>query len=443
MSHDVFVSYSTRDKATADAAVATLERHEIRCWVAPRDVTPGAQWADAIVRAIGDSQAMVLVFSGNSNASDHIIREVELAAQHHIPIVPLRVESVLPCPTLDYYIAGTHWLDAIDPPLEAHLDRLATIVRRLIDDRRSGVLGTSLPPTPGATGADEAHPGGHDGAVAPPLGPSPAVVAAATTPVAGASSTAGTAVAQRAATTAPPLPGPEDLGGRLPPPPGSPAPALPLVRLPPSSTGSPVQPRRTLLVGAIVVAVILVAAAAIAVPRIVAGGDEGDVAAATTGPAASTGQASGPSSTVTGATGTSGAVAGEDVTATVRPPRHLHTGYVGAYEVRLLWERASGGGAVDHFIVLRDDERVSTTASRAYTDASVRPSTTYVYRIVAVGTDGTRGSSAELRVRTPAAPTTAPPPTSPPSQDQDPPYDNRAECEAAGWVWLGEGCLPP
>ncbi len=40
MAHDVFVSYSSNDKPTADALVATLEQQQIRCWVAPRDVTP-------------------------------------------------------------------------------------------------------------------------------------------------------------------------------------------------------------------------------------------------------------------------------------------------------------------------------------------------------------------------------------------------------------------
>jgi hypothetical protein len=38
MAFDVFISYSTKDKATADAACAALESAGIRCWIAPRDV---------------------------------------------------------------------------------------------------------------------------------------------------------------------------------------------------------------------------------------------------------------------------------------------------------------------------------------------------------------------------------------------------------------------
>ena len=39
--HDVFLSYSSQDKTWADAACAVLERQRIRCWIAPRDITPG------------------------------------------------------------------------------------------------------------------------------------------------------------------------------------------------------------------------------------------------------------------------------------------------------------------------------------------------------------------------------------------------------------------
>ncbi|MDB5446864.1 MAG: hypothetical protein JWQ97_2181 [Phenylobacterium sp.] len=42
MSHDVFISYSSRDKPTADALCHTLDAAGVRCWMAPRDIQPGA-----------------------------------------------------------------------------------------------------------------------------------------------------------------------------------------------------------------------------------------------------------------------------------------------------------------------------------------------------------------------------------------------------------------
>ena len=49
MAHDVFISYSTKDKPTADAACAALEAKGIRCWIAPRDILPGSDWGEAII----------------------------------------------------------------------------------------------------------------------------------------------------------------------------------------------------------------------------------------------------------------------------------------------------------------------------------------------------------------------------------------------------------
>src|SRR5215470_7055247 len=67
--HDVFISYSGEDKLAADAACATLEAAGIRCWIAPRDILPGAEWGEAIVDAIDRSEVLLLIFSTNANES--------------------------------------------------------------------------------------------------------------------------------------------------------------------------------------------------------------------------------------------------------------------------------------------------------------------------------------------------------------------------------------
>ena len=49
---DVFISYSSKDKYAADAVCSRLENGNLRCWYAPRDIAPGADWASSIVQAI-------------------------------------------------------------------------------------------------------------------------------------------------------------------------------------------------------------------------------------------------------------------------------------------------------------------------------------------------------------------------------------------------------
>jgi hypothetical protein len=133
MAHDVFVSYSAKDKPTADAVCATLESRGIRCWIAPRDILPGMDWGEAIIDAINSSRAIVLVFSSNANESRQIKREVERAVAKGIPIIPFRIEDVPLSKSLEYLISTPHWLDALTPPMERHVQYLAHTIHLLLN----------------------------------------------------------------------------------------------------------------------------------------------------------------------------------------------------------------------------------------------------------------------------------------------------------------------
>jgi TIR domain len=132
MAHDVFISHSSRDKPVADAVCAALENAGVRCWIAPRDVQPGRPFAGEITRAIQQSKAMVLIFSANSNNSSQILREVQLAVEAQLHILQFRIEEVLLNDDLKYYLSTPHWLDAMTPPLENHLSRLAASLKLLL-----------------------------------------------------------------------------------------------------------------------------------------------------------------------------------------------------------------------------------------------------------------------------------------------------------------------
>jgi TPR repeat protein len=150
MAFDVFISYPHQDKATADAACAALEAAKIRCWIAPRDVPPGAEWAEAIVAAIDECRAMVLIFSSSTNRSKQIHREVQRAFDQEKPVVPFRIENVTPEKGLAYYMGPVHWLDALTPPLEQHLHQLVASMRRLTQSEAAEpdkpAAATAVPP---------------------------------------------------------------------------------------------------------------------------------------------------------------------------------------------------------------------------------------------------------------------------------------------------------
>src|SRR5207248_7711666 len=96
MGPDVFISHSSKDKAVADAVCAALEAAGVGCWIAPRDILPGVDWATSIVKALAAARMMVLVFSRHTQGSGQVRREVERAASRDIPILPVRIEDVRP-----------------------------------------------------------------------------------------------------------------------------------------------------------------------------------------------------------------------------------------------------------------------------------------------------------------------------------------------------------
>jgi hypothetical protein len=151
---DVFVSYSQADRECAFQLVARLESRGIGVWVAPRDIAPATDWAEAIIEAISGARLMVLVFSASCNASPQVRREVERAVHREIPILPFRIEDVLPARSLEYFLSTPHWLDAFPPPREPHLERASVHIESILNSQAA-----PMPPTRAGIGVAAAGAG--------------------------------------------------------------------------------------------------------------------------------------------------------------------------------------------------------------------------------------------------------------------------------------------
>jgi TolB-like protein/Flp pilus assembly protein TadD len=124
----VFLSYASHDAESANSVCQFLESHGVSCWLAPRDVKPGARYADAIVQAISESNAMVLVLSASAVGSDHVAREVERAASKHKPIIAFRIDSAALDPGLEYFLSNSQWIDVPALGMTVALSKLAQAV---------------------------------------------------------------------------------------------------------------------------------------------------------------------------------------------------------------------------------------------------------------------------------------------------------------------------
>jgi adenylate cyclase len=141
---DVFLSYASQDAAVADAVVAALEQQGIKCWIAPRDVTPGAFYAGAIVQAIDAARATVLILSQSSAVSPHVVREVERAASKRHPVLSLRIDQVPLPPDLEYFLNSSQWLEAAGDNLARAMPKLVAALRLTLD-RPAVLTGTPIP----------------------------------------------------------------------------------------------------------------------------------------------------------------------------------------------------------------------------------------------------------------------------------------------------------
>jgi hypothetical protein len=107
----IFLSYASKDQKTAETLCQALEGRGLDCWMACRNVHPGENFQEAIVRAIRSAKVMLFVFSANSNNSDEVKKEIVLAGQHKLFVIPVRVEDVIPNEALAYEFATRQWID--------------------------------------------------------------------------------------------------------------------------------------------------------------------------------------------------------------------------------------------------------------------------------------------------------------------------------------------
>ena len=125
MSAQIFLSHASKDQKIARTICNALESRGFKCWIASRDIGPGENFMEAIVRAIRSAKVMVLVFSGAANNSDEIKREVVLAGQNKLVVIPVRVEDVMPNDALAYQFATRQWIDLFED-WEQQVERLTS-----------------------------------------------------------------------------------------------------------------------------------------------------------------------------------------------------------------------------------------------------------------------------------------------------------------------------
>ena len=136
---DVFISHSSADSKLAYAMCDYLEEKGIRCWIAPRDVQGGTEYAEAIIMGIRNCKIMVVLFNKNANDSIYVKNEVERAFNYKTILIPFKLDQTIASATLELFLGSVHSLDATKGNPEAHFDLLYQNCARALGKKESPI----------------------------------------------------------------------------------------------------------------------------------------------------------------------------------------------------------------------------------------------------------------------------------------------------------------
>ena len=138
MNHDIFISYSSKQKSIADGVCRYLEEKGFKCWMAPRDIPVGSDYGDLIDDSIKACKVMVLVFSESASTSQWVKGEVNVAFSENKPILPFRVDETDMKGSFRVMLNQMHWIDAYPD----YSEKLPVLVKSIC-----GILGRPYNPT--------------------------------------------------------------------------------------------------------------------------------------------------------------------------------------------------------------------------------------------------------------------------------------------------------
>ena len=144
MDKKVFISHSQKDKKIADIICSTLETEDIGCWIAPRDIPYGNDWAGEITSAIENSELFVFILSENSNNSRQCPKEISIADNANKPIICIKIDDTEMNPGFKYHLSmqQTFFLDV------SIVDKKLVSIVEAVQEKLNGKVDSKSPNNP-------------------------------------------------------------------------------------------------------------------------------------------------------------------------------------------------------------------------------------------------------------------------------------------------------
>lgn len=113
MNHDVFISYSRKDKEIVSLICKLLDGSHISYWLDTHDIHVGNEFMRDIVEAIKACKITLFVSSSESNRSLYTAKEVALAFNEGKHIIPYRIDDSNFNTNLQLLFSDINCVDAI------------------------------------------------------------------------------------------------------------------------------------------------------------------------------------------------------------------------------------------------------------------------------------------------------------------------------------------
>lgn len=109
---DVFISYSSHDIDVAKALYAKFEEQGISCWMDKSELRGGADWQANITAGIKSAKVFVLVYSAHAVESKWVLRELTLADDNQLFVVPYNIDGSELDSKFELILSRLQWINA-------------------------------------------------------------------------------------------------------------------------------------------------------------------------------------------------------------------------------------------------------------------------------------------------------------------------------------------
>lgn len=106
----IFISHSSKDAELAAKVCRKIEAAGHSCFLAPRDIRSGYEYAEEIINGIDSTDIVLLLLSQAANDSPHVLREIERAVSNNKSVIVYKLEEVKLSKSMEYFLMTRQWL---------------------------------------------------------------------------------------------------------------------------------------------------------------------------------------------------------------------------------------------------------------------------------------------------------------------------------------------